>query len=48
MKINQTIGIVFVVNAIVLGVIIKVWFIGLPMAIIGLSYLTGVISDDNE
>ncbi|WP_172793785.1 hypothetical protein [Streptococcus halotolerans] len=48
MKTNQIIGMVFLVNAIILGVIIKIWYIGLPMAIIGLCYLIGIFSDDNE
>ncbi|MDY4510869.1 hypothetical protein ACMZ62_04345 [Streptococcus pluranimalium] len=48
MKTSHTIGIIFIVNAMMLWVITKMWFIGLPMAIIGLCFLTGIISDDNN
>ncbi|WP_199773962.1 hypothetical protein [Streptococcus pluranimalium] len=48
MKTSHTIGIIFIVNAMILWAITKMWFIGLPMAIIGLCFLTGVISDDDH
>lgn len=48
MKTSHTIGFIFIVDAIILGLFNKMWLIGLPMDIIGLCYLTGVISDDDH
>ncbi|MFU2206761.1 hypothetical protein [Streptococcus pluranimalium] len=48
MKTSHTIGIFFIVNAIISWVITKMWFIVLPKAIIGLCFLTGVISYDDH
>ncbi|MEG3311073.1 hypothetical protein [Streptococcus sp. SS-4456] len=46
MKTNQIVGIIFIVNAFVIGFLTKSWLIGIPMAVVGLCYLTGLVSDD--
>lgn len=48
MKTTYILGIIFIVDAIILGLFNKMWLIGLPMAIVGLCYLTGLISDDKK
>lgn len=48
MKTNQVLGLVFLINAVVLGIVTKLWYLGFPMGIIGFFYLIGVISDDKN
>lgn len=48
MKTNQVLGLVFLINAVVLGIATKMWYVGLPIGIIGFFYLIGVISDDDK
>ncbi|CAM3053198.1 hypothetical protein SAG0136_04330 [Streptococcus agalactiae LMG 14747] len=48
MKTNRVIGLIFLTNAVVLGIATKLWYVGLPMGIIGFFYLIGVISDNDK
>ncbi len=48
MKDRRTIGIVFLANAITLGVATKMWYLGLPFFVLGITYLKKDRHPDNK
>ena len=48
MKDHRAIGIVFLANAITLGVATKMWYLGVPFFVLGITYLAKDKHPDNK